>query len=351
KADRMVANLGPDLLSGNLGPDIYVIHRQANGTRIIDRDNGNTLILHGVQTEKLDWRLTENYTHLEVLDDSQLFFTLNLRHVPRCLRNDKSLATGLFINSLAEHFWRLVTVDPANNGTNVLTSEKLWSYYYSRLAEDNRLDNIYQLDNVTAPVRGGPGDDLFFISGTVKPGAGLFGESGNDIFHIKSSGASVHPGLGSNLVSLELEGALESAEKTGTVKIFFAPSSFNRVHLGGASLTNLQAASWRSLAPHNATDATDSGDQPRCPAGLSRLMPPPVTGGSFILAGWVHRSLPSRAWGSLIHFAGADGADAIRLSLKNRGLEIRLTDGERIFHDRVRPFFTSPPPTSGHDNR
>ncbi|WP_448216628.1 hypothetical protein [Endozoicomonas sp. 2B-B] len=189
-------------------------------------------------------------------------------------------------------------------------------FAHSRLTVDKRLDGTYQLGNITAPVHGGPGDDVFFFSGTAKPEAGLYGDSGNDIFHLKSRGASVHPGSGNNLVSLELE----NAEENGAVKLFFAPASFNRVRMAGVSLADLQAASWHSLARRN---ATDSGDQARCPAGLSRLMPPPVTGGSFILAAWIRRGLPlgrrTRAGSKLIHFAAADGSDAISLSLRSRG--------------------------------
>ncbi|WP_422452393.1 hypothetical protein [Endozoicomonas sp. ALC066] len=331
KADRMVANLGPDLLSGDLGPDIYVIYPQANGTRIIDRDNGNTLVLHGVQPENLDWKLTGNYSRLEVNNDGQIFFSIDLRHVPHCAREDGSLATGHFINNLEWHFWRLTTIDPANNGSRLLSGKNLRDYYHSRLTVDKRLDNTYQLDNVTAPVHGGPGDDEFFVSGAVKPEAGLFGDSGNDIFHLKSRGVSVHPGSGNNLVSLELE----NAEENGVVKLFFAPSSFNRVRMTGVSLADLQAASWRSLDQRN---ATDSGDRAACPAGLSHLMPPPVTGGRFMLAAWIRRQT---GVDKLIHFAGADGSDAISLSLKSGRLEIRLTDGFRVFRSRVRQFFTS----------
>ncbi|WP_422413089.1 calcium-binding protein [Endozoicomonas sp. ALB122] len=351
EADRMVANLGPDLLSGNLGPDIYVIYPQANGTRIVDRDNGNSLILHGVQPEKLDWRLTGNYTHLEVDNDGHFFFSIDLGHVPQCVREDGSLVTGHFINSLERHIWRLTIIAPANNESRLLSGKNLRDYYHAKLTVDKRLDSTYQLGNITAPVHGGPGDDVFFFSGAVKPGAGLFGESGNDIFHLKSSGASVHPGPGNNLVSLELGGLKDSGRDSGresgwenrAVKLFFAPFSFNRVRMVGVSLTDLQAASWRSLALRN---APDSNDQTGCPAGLSRLMPPPVTGGSFILAAWIRQGLPlgrgTRAGSTLIHFAGPDGSDAISLSLKPGRLEVRVTEGARFFHRRVRPFFTSP---------
>ncbi|WOG29810.1 calcium-binding protein [Endozoicomonas sp. 8E] len=345
KADRMVANLGPDLLSGDLGPDIYVIYPQANGTQIVDRDNGNTLVLHGVQPEKLEWRLTGNYTRLDVNDAGHLFFSIHLQHVPHCERKDGSLVTGHFINSLERHIWRLTTIAPGNNGTRLLSGKKLRNYYYSRLTVDKRLDGTYRLGNITAPVHGGPGDDVFFISGTVKPGAGLFGDSGNDIFHLKSSGASVHPGSGNNLVSLELENSKENGRENSAVKLFFAPSSFNRIRMAGVSLADVQAASWRSLEQRNATDSSDQEQVP-CPAGLSRLMPPPVTGGRFFLAAWIRRGLPlgwgTRAGSTLVHFADAGGSDAISLSLKSGGLEIRLTEGFRVFHRRVRQFFSSP---------
>ncbi|WOG29803.1 calcium-binding protein [Endozoicomonas sp. 8E] len=345
KADRMVANLGPDLLSGDLGPDIYVIYPQANGTQIVDRDNGNTLVLHGVQPEKLEWRLTGNYTRLDVNDAGHLFFSIHLQHVPHCERKDGSLVTGHFINSLERHIWRLTTIAPGNNGTRLLSGKKLRNYYYSRLTVDKRLDGTYRLGNITAPVHGGPGDDVFFISGTVKPGAGLFGDSGNDIFHLKSSGASVHPGSGNNLVSLELENSKENGRENSAVKLFFAPSSFNRIRMAGVSLADVQAASWRSLEQRNATDSSDQ-DQVPCPAGLSRLMPPPVTGGRFFLAARIRRGLPL-GWGTgagstLVHFADAGGSDAISLSLKSGGLEVRLTEGARVFHRRVRQFFSSP---------
>ncbi|WP_422452366.1 calcium-binding protein [Endozoicomonas sp. ALC066] len=339
KADRMVANLGPDLLSGDLGPDIYVICPQANGTRIVDRDNGNSLILHGVQPEKLDWRLTGNYTHLEVDNDGHFFFSIDLGYVPQCVREDGSLVTGHFINSLERHIWRLTTIDPANNGSRQLSGKNLRDYYHAKLTVDKRLDSTYQLGNLTEPVHGGPGDDEFFVSGAVRPGVELFGESGNDIFHLKSSGVSVHPGSGNNLVSLELE----NADEKGALKLFFAPSSFNRVRMAGVSLADVQAASWRSLDLRN---APDSGDQTRCPAGLSRLVPPPVTGGSFILAAWIRRGLPlgrrTLAGSTLVHFAEADSSDAISLSLKPGKLEVRLTEGAKVFHRGVRPFFTSP---------
>ncbi len=339
KADRMVANLGPDLLSGDLGPDIYVICPQANGTRIVDRDNGNSLILHGVQPEKLDWRLTGNYTHLEVDNDGHFFFSIDLGYVPQCVREDGSLVTGHFINSLERHIWRLTTIDPANNGSRQLSGKNLRDYYHAKLTVDKRLDSTYQLGNLTEPVHGGPGDDEFFVSGAVRPGVELFGESGNDIFHLKSSGVSVHPGSGNNLVSLELE----NADEKGALKLFFAPSSFNRVRMAGVSLADVQAASWRSLDLRN---APDSGDQTRCPAGLSRLVPPPVTGGSFILAAWIRRGLPlgrrTLAESTLVHFAEADSSDAISLSLKPGKLEVRLTEGAKVFHRGVRPFFTSP---------
>lgn len=50
----------------------------------------------------------------------------------------------------------------------------------------------------------------------------------------------------------------------------------------------------------------------------------------------------TRAGSTLIHFADADGSDAISLSQKPGGLEIRLTKGVRVFHRKVMPFFTSP---------